>query len=410
MRGSWCNARFSMKQHLPKVALLIESSRSYGREVLQGIASYTREHDAWAFYTQERELHSGIPDWLAGWRGDGIIARIENASVAGKLLRLGCPVVDVLGNQSFRGIPGFDTDAQQVARLAADFFLQSGFQHFAFCGFKALPFSDRRGAAFAEYLQARNISVQTFEAPTAHYQPTHIQAVERRGVSDEAAVARWLKRLPRPLALFACNDICAQQVLNACREHQIRVPEEVAVMGVDNDDVLCNLSDPPLTSIEPDARQLGYHAAAALHQMMRGRPVAGHRTDLPPVRVVERASTDIVAVADATLVEALRFIRDHFDSGIAVKDVLAHVKCSRTSLERRFRESLKCNVRDEIQRRRMNRACDLLRETGLGLEEIVARAGYSTPSHFCRIFQKQFKESPTQYRSRVWLETRGNAV
>lgn len=390
-----------MKKNLPKVALLIESSRRYGREVLQGIAHYTREHSPWAFYIQERELHSGIPDWLKHWQGDGIIARIENPKVADKLLRVGCPVVDVLGNQTFRRIPGLDTDAKEVARLAADFFLQSGFRHFAFCGFKGLPFSDRRGAAFVEYLEAKKIFVHAFDAPTARYQPTHIQAVERRGVSYEAAVARWLKEMPRPLALFACNDICAQQVLNACREHHILVPEEVAVMGVDNDDVLCNLCDPPLTSIEPAARQLGYHAAAMLDSMMQKRPVAATLTNLPPMSVVERASTDVAAVEDAILVDALRFIRDRFASGIAVKDVLAHVQCSRTGLERRFRAVLNYSVRDAIQRRRLNRACHLLRETGLSLEEIVDRVGYSTPSHFCRIFQKQFNESPTNYRSRA---------
>ena len=391
-----------MKKNLLKVALLIESSRSYGREVLQGIAHYTREHSPLAFYTQERELHGGIPEWLNNWQGDGIIARIENAGMARKLLQLGCPLVDVLGNQIHRGIPSLDTDAKEVARLAADFFLQSGFSHFAFCGFKGLPFSDRRGAAFVEYLKAKNFSVHAFDAPTARYQPTHIQAVERRGVSYEAAVARWLKCLPRPLALFACNDICAQQVLSACREHHILVPEEVAVMGVDNDDVLCNLCDPPLTSIEPAARQLGYRAAAMLDQMMRRRSIAATLTNLPPVRVVERSSTDVAAVEDPILVDALRFIRDHFASGIAVKDVLAHVQCSRTGLERRFRAVLNYSVRDEIQRRRLNRACNLLRETGLSLEEIVDRVGYSTPSHFCRIFQKQFKESPTNYRSRAW--------
>ena len=357
--------------------------------------------DTWAFYTQERELHSGLPDWLNHWKGDGIIARIENRKVANKLLRIGCPVVDVLGNQPFPSIPGLDTDAKLVARMAADFFLKSGFRHFAFCGFQGLPFSDRRRVAFVEYLQTRNVSVHTFDSPTVSYQPTHIQAVEQRGVSYEAMMARWLKKMPQPLALFACNDICAQQVLNACREHQIRVPEEVAVIGVDNDKVLCSLCDPPLTSIQPDASQLGYRAATMLEQMMRGCAVADIITNLPPVGVVERASTDVAAVKDSVLAGALRFIRDHFQSGIAVKDVLTHVSSSRTSLERRFRQEIKCNIRDEIQRRRMNYALNLLRETNLRLEEIVQRTGYSTPSHFCRIFQKRFRESPTDYRLRL---------
>ena len=390
-----------ISKRLPRVALLVESSRNYGREILRGINRYTREHGAWAYYTMERELHSGVPDWLRHWQGDGIIARIENRAMARKLSQIGCPVVDVLGTGRFRGIPGFDTDAGQVARTAADFFLKAGFRHFAFCGFEGLPFSDRRGAAFVEHLQALNFTVHVIKSPTARYQPGHIQAVEQRGLSQETTVACWLKKLPRPLALFACNDICAQQVLNACREHKIKVPEEVSVIGVDNDDVICELSDPPLSSIEPNAKQIGYESAALLDRMMKGRSVSFITKRLPPVRLVERASTDTVAVGDILTVSALRYIRDHFADGIAVKDVVAHLKCSRTNLERRFHQTLHCSIRDAILQRRTNYARGLLRESNLRLKDIAARAGYSTVAHFCRVFQKEFGESPSQYRFRV---------
>jgi LacI family transcriptional regulator len=388
-----------MSRNLPRVALLIETSRTYGRGILAGIARYAHANGPWSLFTQERELHSGVPGWLRSWKGNGIIARIEDKRVARVLLRLGLPVVDVLGNAGFEGIPCFDTDASAVARLAADFFLKAGFRHFAFCGYRNIPFSDRRAAAFADYLAGYNHEVRVFSAPVPILQPAHIQAVEQGGLGREHAIASWLRQQPCPLALFACNDICGQQVLNACREHGIKVPEEVAVMGVDNDDLLCSLCAPPLSSIEPDTDRMGQEAAALLDQMMRGnRPKTDRTVQIPPLRVVERASSDVVAIEDPITVQAVHFIRDHVSEGIAVKDVLARVGRSRTDLEQRFRLWLKCSIRAEILRLRMDRVKTLLQQTDLNLNEIAARAGFSTAAHLCRLFQLHFRQTPTQFR------------
>ena len=381
-----------------RVALLIESSRTYGRGILRGIARYAHLRGQWSCFTEERELHSGIPGWLENWKGHGIIARIEDRRMANSLLRLGLPVVDVLGNEQFRGIASFDTDAQAAARMAADFFLRAGFRHFAFCGYRDIPFSDRRTAAFADYLERHGQKVRVFSTVPAGPSPLDIQAVEQRGLGREAAIASWVRKQPRPLALFACNDVCAQQVLNACREHGIKVPEEVAVVGVDNDDVLCNLCEPPLTSIEPDTDRLGYEAAALLDRLMRGQRAREDLMLIQPLRMVERTSTDVVAVEDAIAAQAVRFIRGHVGQGIAVKDVLAHVERSRTDLEQRFRRWFRCSIHDEIVRRRLDRACALLQQSDLRLDEVARRAGFSTTSHLCRLFQKSLRQTPSEYR------------
>jgi LacI family transcriptional regulator len=387
-----------MSRSIPRVALLIESSRNYGRGILRGIAQYAHVRGPWSFFTQERELHSGIPAWLQTWKGHGIIARIEDRRTARALLKLGLPVVDVLGNARFEGIPGFDTDADAVARVVVDFVLRAGFRHFAFCGYRGIPFSDRREAAFAEQLGKHGRTVSAFSALPSEFPDSHIQAVEQRGLGMETAIAKWLRKQPRPVALFACNDIRAQQVLNACREHAIKVPEEVGVIGVDNDDVLCNLCEPTLTSIEPDTERIGYEAAALLDRLMRGeRPKMGI-TQIPPVRIVERTSTDVVPIEDAITVQAVRFIRDHVNDGIAVKDVMNHVGRSRTDLEQRFRRWLKTSVRGEIQRRRMDRVCRLLQETDLRLTRVAEGAGFASAAHLCRLFQRQYRQTPTQYR------------
>jgi len=381
-----------------RVALLVESSRTYGRGVLRGIAKYTHLHGQWSCFTEERELHSGVPAWLKNWKGHGIIARIEDRRMAKILLTLGQPVVDVLGNARFEGIPAFDTDARAVAKLAADFFLRAGFQHFGFCGYRKIPFSERRAAAFSACLADKGKEVLVFAPPLPHGTHSHIQAIEQHGLSMEKSIAQWLKKQPRPLALLACNDVHAQQALNACREHGIQVPEEVAVMGVDNDDVLCSLCEPPLTSIEPDTERLGYEAAALLDRMMQNGRARDELKLIPPLRVVERASTDVVAIEDPITVQAARFIRDQVDTGIAVKDVLAHVNRSRTDLEQRFRRWLHCSIHDEILRRRMDRARSLLQQTDLRLDEVAQRTGFSTAAHLCRLFRQRLGQAPTRFR------------
>jgi len=383
---------------LPRVALLIESSRTYGRGLVQGIAQYGHVHGPWSFFIIERDLHGGVPELVKTLQVDGVIARIEDEAMAAQLQSLGCPVVDVLGQASFETIPSFDTDASAVAALAASFFLQAGFQHFAYVGYPGIPFSDRRKAAFARQVVQHNRRLRLAPPLPEFRGPKHIQAVERQGIAGEKALARWLRKQPRPLAVLACNDVCAQQVLNACREYGLRVPEEIAVMGVDNDDVLCNVCDPPLSSVEPDTQRLGYEAAAMLHRMMSGENPGHTMTLVPPTRLVERASTDTVAIDDPVAVAALRYIRDHLAEGIAVKDVEAHVQRSRSDLEKRFRRWLRTSVRAEILRRRLDRVCGLLRDTELGLEQITQKAGFATAAHLCRLFQKKYAQTPMGYR------------
>ena len=381
-----------------RVALLIESSRIYGRSILRGIAQYAHLHGRWSCFIEERELHSGIPGWLKHWRGHGIIARIEDGRMAGELMKLGYPVVDVLGNRRFAGIPAFDTDARQAAKLAADFFIQAGFQHFGFCGYREIPFSERRETAFCDYLAQKGKKCLVFAPPLPRGLHSHIRALERHGLSMVKSIARWLQKQPRPLALLACNDVRAQQVLNACRESGIKVPEEIAVMGVDNDDVLCGLCYPPLSSIEPDAERIGYEAAALLDRMMAGKRSRIELELIPPVRVVERASTDVVPIEDPITVQAVRFIRDHMGSGIAVKDVLRHTGRSRTDLEVRFRRWIRRSIHAEILRLRLERVCGLLRLSDLDLAHIARRAGFATSAHLCRLFQRHFRQTPTQFR------------
>ncbi len=388
----------AMLNQVPRVALLIESSRTYGRGILRGIAHFAHVHGPWSFFTIERDLHGGVPPMLAEWRGDGIIARIEDSAMAARLRKLGCPVIDVLGQTDLQHVPSLDTDPVAVARLAVDFYLKAGFRHFAYIGYPGIPFSDKRRAAFAQLLQQQGRSLRVLPHMPGACGPKHIQAIEQEGIGFEGTIARWLQQQPCPLAVLACNDVRAKQVLNACREHGLRVPDQIAVMGVDNDDVLCALCEPPLSSIEPDAERLGYTAAEMMARMMNGEPNVPARTQIPPVRLIERASTDVVAVEDPITAHAVRFIRDNIGRGIAVKDVIAHMGRSRTDLEQRFRVGLKSSIRREILRLRLARVSSLLRDTDLTIADIAQRSGFSSAAHLCRLFQKRYDMSPTEYR------------
>ncbi len=395
---------------LPKVALLIESTPgSLGGMLPSGIAKYIHVHGPWSCYIEERELHGGIPNWLKQVPISGIIARIDGRRTANELLRLGCPVIDVRASVRSEQIPAFVTNPRAVAQMAADFFLRAGFRHFAYCGYPGIPFSDDRGVAFANYLATHGCTLNQFSPPLqsltkgrrgASRPLTLLQAAEQRGLENERAIVAWLLKQPRPLALFACNDICGQQVLNACREHGLNVPGEVAVMGVDDDEVLCTISEPPLSSIKPDAERLGTEAAALLDAMMKGegKRVNPGLVEIPPLWIVERASTDVVAIEDTVTVQALRFIRNHVNEGINVKDVLAHIGCSRTDLGVRFRYWLNTSIRAEIARLRLERACSLLRQTNLGLDQVARQCGFRDAPSFCRLFQNRLKQTPTQYR------------
>jgi LacI family transcriptional regulator len=387
------------QRKIPRVALVVETSRTYGRGILEGIAKYARVNGPWSFFTTERELHSGVPDWLMTWKGDGIIARIEDRRMAAKLLKLGCPVVDVLGQARVGGMPWFDTNANAVAQAAADFFLRAGFEHFAYIGYAGIYFSDLRGAAFTDYLAGKGKAVAQMPHLAESHAATHIQAAEQRGLAGERGLIQWLKKRPRPLAVLACNDVRAQQVLNACREHGIRVPEEVAVMGVDNDNVLCNLCDPPLTSIEPDTERIGHEAAALLARLMAGETAVPMANSIPPLQLVERTSTDVIVMQDPVMVQAIRFIRNEVGNGIAVKDVLSHVNRSRTALEQRFQQQLQTSVHAEILRRRMERVASLLRETNLPVIEVARKSGFATAAHLCRLFRQHFQTTPTEFRA-----------
>lgn len=381
----------------PTVALLIETSRAYGRGLCSGVAEYARTHGGWNFVLQERDLRGGIPDWLPAWRGDGIICRLSDPALAETLSKAGCPVIDLYGRIRHPSIPFLDTDARAVARMAARFFIDAAFDRFAFCGFPGLWFSDERCVAFVEQLRELGFGCDVYQPP-AGLDSEDVAARESLHPEGSEHLASWVAALPEHCAILACNDVRAQQLLTVAARVGRRIPEDLAVMGVDDDELICELTNPRLSSIRPDTGALGYHAAHWLDMLMQGRSLPARHLLLPPVRVHERASTDVVASDDPVFIRAVRFIRSHAGSGTDARAVVSVAGCSRSTLESRFRRFLGRSIRDEIVRVSIRRSCVLLLETQRTLAQIATACGFATASHFSRLFKQEMGMTPGDYR------------
>ncbi len=387
----------------PHVALLIETSRAYGRGLLEGIASYSRAHGPWAIYCPERSLADDVPRWLPGWRGHGIIARVETRSLAAAIQATGLPAVDLRGKLDLP-FPLIETNDRLVAHLAAEHLLERGFRHFAYCGFAGVNYSARRLKYFPTWLAERGFRCHIYPPPDAPAPSLDDDRVvtqleqEAHGLLYEDQLAAWVASLPRPIGIMACNDIRGQQVLNACRAIGVQVPDEVAVVGVDNDQLLCELSDPPLSSVMPDTRRIGYEAAALLNRMMQGDPPPQGKIFIEPAGIIARQSTDVTAIDDPHVAQAVRFIRQHACHGITVEDVLDHVGISRAALDRRFTALLHRTPKAEILRVRLARIEDLLVHTDLTLPAIAELAGFKHVEYMCTVFKQKTGRTPGQHR------------
>lgn len=383
-----------------RVALLIESSRAYGRGLLLGISKFVREHAGWSVLFEEWTWTQAPPAWLCNWDGEGLIVRIETRRLAEAVCQLQMPVVDVRGSVPDLTVPLIDTDDQAVAVLAAEHLRERGFRQFAFCGFVGANYSDRRSHWFEESVAAARGTCHVYRPPEPAPEVGTIEH-EKRGLLFEEDLARWLADLPKPVGIMACNDIRGQQILKACRQLGLLVPDEVAVVGVDNDEVLCELSDPSLTSVVPNSIHIGYEAAALLDHMMNGGRPLKHPRFVPPLGIATRRSTDVLAIPDRAVASVLRYVREHACEGIRVPDLVRVAALSRSVLERRFADMVGRSPKAEILRVQLSRARQLLTETDLPLSEITERCGFKHPEYFNAIFRAKTGISPGRFRQRI---------
>lgn len=374
------------------VALLIETSNGYSRGLLEGVISYIKEQGNWSVYLTEQERGAPPPSWLRGWGGDGVIARIETDAIGRQLTRCGVPVVDLSAARHVTGVPWADTDDRAIAQLAVEHFTERGFRDLAYCGDAGFEWSAKRCHHFQVFAEAAGCRFFEHQS-AARYDKNYNAVTEKRRIMD------WVVELPRPVAIMGCYDFKAQEVLDACRQLSIAVPTEVVVLGVDNDRLICELSEPRLSSIIPDTKRTGYEAAYLLDRMMSGEVVA---SDIPlmtqPLGIQLRDSTDTVAIEDEEVAKALQYIRQHASANIRVNDVLQHVDLSRRAFEHRFSKWVGRTPHEEIQRVRMNRVMELLRDTELAVHQIAERMGFEHSEYLGAAFRREVGLAPGEYR------------
>lgn len=377
-----------------QVALIVETSSAYGRDLLSGIVRYMRMHDEWSVFLEQRDLWKQPPSWLNDWQGDGIISRATTSGLVEAIERTGVPLVEVTDRKGDLGLPQVRSDDQAIGRMAADHLIERGFNRFGFCGFKREAWSDRREKAFVQSVRERcQTACRSFNSAW-HGSDTRSWREEQRTLRE------WLGGFEPPFAVMACNDLRGQHVLDACSNLGLRVPEQVAVIGVDDDALLCRVCSPPLSSVIPNAEAVGFCAAELLGKLMRGDNVPQESPYLiDPLGVSTRQSTDVVAIEDRAVAMALNFIRQHACRGVTVEEVVRNNAISRSTLERQLRKYLGRTPQEEIRHVQIDRVRELLRTTDLSAEKIARLCGFEHAEYMHVVFKRITKLTPNQYRN-----------
>lgn len=375
----------------PRIAILIEGSNAYGRGLLTGIRRFLHEHGPWVLFVPEHGRGTPPLDAIRRWEGDGMIARIETPAIAAAVndarRRQPLAVVDVSAAGLMPEAPCVETDDAAIAALAVKHFRQRKFTNFAYIGDSRFRWSQNRGDAFAHEL-AGIAPVHRFDADQTV--PT--------GETEDAALTGWLRGLPKPVALFAGYDARGRQVIDACRDAGLSVPDDVAVLGVDDDPLLCSLASTPLSSIVPDAEGAGWRAADLIDRLLHGAQLPRNLWLLPPLGITQRQSTATIACDDPIVAASLKFIREEACHGIKVSDVAKAVGTTRHVLAGRFLKQAGHSPHEEIVRVQFRQVETLLMDTDLSLTEIAARTGFRHAEYMTVAFNRRYGTPPSRWR------------
>lgn len=379
-----------------KIILLLDFAEEYSKSLLKGISKYSMEHGPWTYcrmplYYRETIGMEGILEWAKDWGADGIIGQLYNDKDMDKIANSGIPIIAQDFKERFTEIPNITGAYREAGIIGAEHFLKKGYRNFAFYGFNDIVWSRERAEGFEERVNSAGYQVHYFE--------------HRKSRSSDLwyyksqSLSRWLKSLPKPIALMACDDNQGLHITEACRQNKIRIPEEVAVLGVDNDEMLCELSDPPLSSIALDLEKGGYDTAKLLSRLIGGLSEP-YDIIVKPTQVITRQSTDIYATNDAHIASSLRFIHKNIEKNLQVDEIVKQVPLSRRSLEKRFLQITGMPVYKYIFNLRMEKFTQKLLETDHTIFEIALDLGLNDSKNIARQFKQVKGCNPIEYRKR----------
>jgi len=376
-----------------RVAVLIQIATGFGRDIRRGIGQYAQTRGGWAFHALSGGPFLRVGD-LHDWEGHGVIAMVGDERRRDELLDAGLVVVNISSRMAAPGLPSVLCDNHAIGRLAAEHLLERGFRHLAFYGYPAdYTHSEHRHDAFAATAAEAGVAVDH-------------RRVAGWSIADQArAVADWIESLPTPVGVFAVNDELAKVVADVCWERGLMVPEQVAILGADNDVPLLEMCNPGVSSLDIDGVRVGFEAAALLDRLLAGDAAPDAAVLIPPRGVVTRRSTDVLAVQDPHVAAALRTIREHADLPITVAEVVAGLPVSRRAFEQRFKAAVGRTPWQEIRRAQVERVKMLLRETDLPVQRITELSAFCDPRRLCTVFREETGGTPTAYRKRFREQT-----
>lgn len=378
---------------LKQIAVLVETDSSAGCRIIRGIANYAERNADWHLLIDPRD-HNHRPILPDGWKGDGIIARPTSPQQMEMLRASGLPLVNVDDLVADDEAPSVLTDERQLADLALGHLLDRGFRKFAYFAPPSLEYSKRRRDAFLQRLAED-------DWPCEEYKPGY-RAGRRIGWAEQQRrVERWIRLLPQPVAILAVDAVRARQLAEICHLAGIRVPDDVAILAGNHDELMCDVSTPPLSSINVANERIGHDAAHVLRQMMAGNAPPTEPVLVPPRGVSSRQSTDLLAIDDEEIVDALRYIRNNAHRGMVVEDILKQVPISRRSLEIQFRKYLGRSPAREIRRVQLERSRDLLGRRELSITEVALACGFANATRFGVAFKKDTGKTPYAYRKEL---------
>jgi LacI family transcriptional regulator len=383
-----------VKMPKKRILILVETSRAFGRQVIQGISQFSLEKGSWALLLEDRGFFDRVPFWVKRMRFDGIISRTINADSSKFLETFNVPTIELLGDGSYRTSDVL-TDCNLVGSLAATHFHERGFRQFAYFSTGHSWWSQAFHDAYCYKLQKLGFVCNT--SPFCEDRNESTLSITLR-TKMETDILDWLVKLPKPVGLFCPSDSQAMFILNLCQVADLKVPYDIAVLGVENNAILCNATTPPLSSIAADGWAVGYQAAKLLDTMIEKYPLPELPIRLPPLGVVSRQSSDTIAVNNADVAKALHYIAANPGLRITVKDVARYTDVSLRTLIRKFKETLKRSPEEEIRRVCMERAKLLLYDTELSVAKIAENLGYSSAEYFIRSFRRATGVTPRAYR------------
>ncbi len=387
---------------VPKITLLIDLSATPGRNLMRGIARYARIYGPWQLNHIASDFYDASPQQAdilkilteAMKNSNGIIMLEPDLVDFSRDLDFPIVIASAIRDAKVSTRPTVLTHSRKIGEMGANYFIQKGFKNLAFCGFKKMLWSEHREKYFTE--TASKAGLKIFAKKLTYPQR------EKFKESNLERLGKWIKQLPKPIGIMACNDSCGKFVIDSCRRASISVPDEVAVLGVDNDDIICDLTYPSLSSISLNTEKGGFDAAALLDKIMKDIAVDTQLILIEPLGVQERQSTDIIAVNDKIVSDIINYIKRNSKTLLQVTDILNEFHISRKYLYKKFNDNLGTSVYDQIRKIKIEEICRVLVETGKSVKEIALEFGFYNVDHIARFFRQVKGLTPTQYRNQYF--------